>query len=93
MKQVFAALAALPACALLSACLKPAPEAARDAEPWDRPVAAVETATYPRRRPSRPGRRLPRRRRPATAASTAPATQLTRWRPAIRFTAYRSASA
>ena len=44
MKQVFAALAALPACALLSACLKPAPEAARDAEPWDRPVAAVETA-------------------------------------------------
>lgn len=44
MKQVFAALAALPACALLSACLKPAPEAARNAEPWDRPVGAVETA-------------------------------------------------
>ena len=47
MKQVFAALAALPACALLSACLKPAPEAARDAEPWDRPVGAVEIAAAP----------------------------------------------
>ena len=56
MKPVVVALAALPACALLSACLKPPPEAARDAAPWDRPVAAVETAVLPppAAAPSRP---------------------------------------